>query len=121
MSINRPTGDRQKSQKPQTTSIIPQRQADVEITSHLLQDVIREEDPLALQRNNKGVFPLMANVPASMDQWYQCESDNVFSIASSIVSPNRNALKRKKLNMLVFLAKNLYCLMDALLHCIFII
>lgn len=64
MNIDSPTCYKLKK-KPQTTLIIPQHRADGKITSYLLKDVIREEDPLAWKKN-KGRFLLMANAAC----WY---------------------------------------------------
>lgn len=85
-------------------------QAAAELAAYLLEDVIDgEENPLAWWKNNESRFPLMSLVtrkfvcvPATSSP-----SERVFSAAGQIVTPFRNALTPEKVNMLVFLSRNL--------------
>ena len=68
-----------------------------------------ESDPLEWWRMNESRFPLLANLARK----YLCicatstASERVFSTAGNVVTPNRSLLKPAKVDMLVFLAKNL--------------
>ena len=68
-----------------------------------------EEDPLHWWKNNEPRYPLLANVARK----YLCicatstASERVFSTAGQVVSSRRSLLKPAKVDMLVFLAKNL--------------
>ena len=68
-----------------------------------------EENPLTWWKTNQGRFPLMARLARK----YLCicatsaPSEHVFSTASSVATPIRSLLKPEKVNMLVFLARNL--------------
>ena len=68
-----------------------------------------EENPLTGWKNNQGGFPLMARLALK----YLCicatsaPSERVFSTAGSVATPLRSLLNPEKVNMLVFLARNL--------------
>ncbi|KAK0140605.1 Zinc finger BED domain-containing protein 1 [Merluccius polli] len=68
-----------------------------------------EEDPLTWWKTNEKRFPFMA----SQARKYLCicatstPSERVFSAAGSVVTPIRSLLKPEKVNMLVFLARNI--------------
>lgn len=91
--------------------ILPKRaRAGEELTRYLQEETIdTSDDPLAWWRNNEARYPLLATVAKK----YLCicatstPSERVFSTAGNIVTPIRSSLKPDKVNMLVFLAKNL--------------
>lgn len=68
-----------------------------------------EDDPLVWWKDNQTRLPLLAKVAKK----YlcvcatSCASERVFSTAGNIVTPTRSLLKPEKVNMLVFLAKNM--------------
>ncbi len=81
-----------------------------EITAYCLEPVTQgDEDPLLWWKNAAGRFPQMSRVARK----YLCvcatstPSERVFSTAGKVVGPQRALLKPDKVNMLVFLAKNL--------------
>ncbi len=81
-----------------------------EITAYCLEPVTQgDEDPLLWWKNAAGRFPQMLRVARK----YLCvcatstQSEQVFSTAGKVVGPQRALLKPDKVNMLVFLAKNL--------------
>ncbi|XP_067303173.1 E3 SUMO-protein ligase ZBED1-like [Pseudorasbora parva] len=81
-----------------------------EITAYCLEPVTQgDEDPLLWWKNAAGRFPKMSRVARK----YLCvcatstPSERVFSTAGKVVGPQRALLKPDKVNMLVFLAKNL--------------
>ncbi len=80
------------------------------ITAYCLEPVTQgDEDPLLWWKNAAGRFPQMSRVARK----YLCicatstPSERVFSTAGKVVGPQRALLKPDKVNMLVFLAKNL--------------
>ncbi len=81
-----------------------------EIEDYLLAPALdSESNPLGWWKIHAGDFPIMAKVA----QKYLCicasssASERVFSTSGQIVSKRRSALKPDKVNMLVFLARNL--------------
>ena len=68
-----------------------------------------KSDPLAWWKNNAVRFPLLSVLAKK----YLCvcatstASERVFSTAGNVVTSTRNLLKPEKVDMLVFLAKNL--------------
>ncbi|XP_035994647.1 zinc finger BED domain-containing protein 1-like [Fundulus heteroclitus] len=95
----------------QTQTTYPKReQADAELTKFLQEDAIDAScDPLMWWCDNQKRYPLMANLAKK----YMCicatstSSERMFSTAGHIATPERSCLKPHKLNMLVFLARNL--------------
>ncbi|XP_032432377.1 zinc finger BED domain-containing protein 1-like [Xiphophorus hellerii] len=95
----------------QTQATYPKReQADAELTKFLQEDAIDAScDPLMWWCDNQRRYPLMANLAKK----YMCicatstSSERMFSTAGNIATPERSCLKPHKLNMLVFLARNL--------------
>ena len=88
----------------------PEQRAKREMTSYMREPVIGgEEDPLMWWKRNAERLPLLSLVAKK----YLCvcatstASERVFSTAGNIVIPTRNLLKPEKVDMLVFLAKNL--------------
>lgn len=86
------------------------QKAEAEITAYLQEEAIEgENDPLTWWKANQMRFPLMASIARK----YLCicatstPSERVFSTAGSVVTPVRSLLKPEKVNMLVFLARNL--------------
>ncbi len=92
-------------------TILPKRtRAGEELARYLQEETIdTSDDPLAWWWNNEARYPLLATVAKR----YLCicatstPSERVFSAAGNIVTPIRSSLKPDKVNMLVFLAKNL--------------
>ncbi len=92
-------------------TIFPKRaRAGEELARYLQAETIdTSDDPLTWRRNNEARYPLLATVAKR----YLCicatstPSERVFSAAGNIVTPIRSSLKPDKVNMLVFLAKNL--------------
>lgn len=92
-------------------TILPKRaRAGEELTRYLQEETIDTSDePLAWWRNNESRYPLLATIAKK----YLCicptstPSERIFSTAGNIVTPIRSSLKPEKVNMLVFLAKNL--------------
>lgn len=90
---------------------VPKRvQADAELTKFLQEEALDvSSDPLMWWRDNHRRFPLIAKLA----QKYMCifatstSSERMFSTAGNIVTPERSCLKSHKVNMLVFLARNL--------------
>jgi len=95
----------------QTQAPVPKRaQADVELTRFLQEEPVdASSDPLMWWRDNHKRFPLVAKLA----QKYMCicatstSSERLFSTAGNIVTPVRSCLKPHKVNMLVFLSRNL--------------
>ncbi|XP_053289312.1 E3 SUMO-protein ligase ZBED1-like [Pleuronectes platessa] len=95
----------------QTQASFPKRvQADTELTKFLQEDALDAAcDPLMWWHDNQRKYPLMAKLA----QKYMCicatstSSERMFSTAGHIVTPERSCLKPHKVNMLVFLARNL--------------
>ncbi|KAM9456199.1 E3 SUMO-protein ligase ZBED1 [Clarias gariepinus] len=84
--------------------------ADAELTKFLQEDAIDAScDPLVWWHDNQRRYPLMAKLA----QKYMCicatstSSERMFSTAGNIATPERSCLKPHKVNMLVFLARNL--------------
>ncbi len=92
-------------------TILPKRaRAGEELARYLQAETIdTSDDPLTWWQNNEARYPLLATVAKR----YLCicatstPSERVFSAAGNIVTPIRSSLKPDKVNMLVFLAKNL--------------
>nr|XP_055030442.1 E3 SUMO-protein ligase ZBED1-like [Misgurnus anguillicaudatus] len=89
-----------------TAVLTADQKSEAEMSLYLQEMVIDgEEDPLTWWKANQGRFPLMAK--------YLCicatsaPSERVFSTAGNVVTPLRSLLKPEKVNMLVFLARNL--------------
>ncbi|XP_017559636.2 E3 SUMO-protein ligase ZBED1-like [Pygocentrus nattereri] len=90
---------------------LPKRvQADAELTKFIQEEVVdATSDPLMWWRDNHRRFPLIGKLA----QKYMCicatstSSERTFSTAGNIVTPERSCLKPHKVNMLVFLARNL--------------
>ena len=85
-------------------------QADTELTKFLQEDALDAAcDPLMWWHDNQRKFPLMAKLA----QKYMCicatstSSERMFGTAGNIATPERSCLKPHKVNMLVFLARNL--------------
>uniref|UniRef100_UPI003AAD5237 E3 SUMO-protein ligase ZBED1-like n=1 Tax=Centroberyx gerrardi TaxID=166262 RepID=UPI003AAD5237 len=81
-----------------------------EIATYARESAINaEEDPLVWWKANQTRLPLLAKVAKK----YlcvcatSCASERVFSTAGNVVTPTRSLLKPEKVNMLVFLAKNM--------------
>lgn len=95
----------------QTQASVPKRmQAEAEVTRYLQEEVLdASSDPLMWWRDNHRRFPLIAKLA----QKYMCicatstSSERMFSTAGNIVTPQRSCLKPHKVNMLVFLSRNL--------------
>ncbi len=95
----------------QTQASIPKRvQADAELTKFLQEEALdASSDPLMWWRDNHERFPLLAKLA----QKYMCicatstSSERMFSTAGNIATPERSCLKPHKVNMLVFLSRNL--------------
>lgn len=91
-------------------TLTDEQRAMAEIAIYLQESAIDgEEDPLKWWANNQNRFPLMAKIAKK----YLCicatstPSERVFSTAGSVVTPIRSLLKPDKVNMLVFLARNI--------------
>ncbi|XP_038062483.1 E3 SUMO-protein ligase ZBED1-like [Patiria miniata] len=109
LTLGNVLGKKRRSEDP--TTPIDQR-ANVELERYLsmvLDDVDGETDPLMWWRDHQRSFPLLAK----LSRKYLCicatssPSERLFSTAGHVVSPQRSLLKPDKVNMLVFLAKNL--------------
>lgn len=95
----------------QAQAAFPKRvQADAELTKFLQEDALDAScDPLMWWHDNQKRYPLMAKLA----QKYMCicatstSSERMFSTAGHIATPERSCLKPHKVNMLVFLARNL--------------
>lgn len=95
----------------QAQAAFPKRvQADAELTKYLQEDALDAScDPLMWWRDNQRRYPLLANLAKK----YMCicatstSSERMFSTAGNIATPERSCLKPHKVNMLVFLARNL--------------
>ncbi len=95
----------------QAHAAFPKRvQTDAELTKFLQEDAIDAScDPLVWWHDNQRRYPLMAKLA----QKYMCicatstSSERMFSTAGNIATPERSCLKPHKVNMLVFLARNL--------------
>lgn len=81
-----------------------------ELTRYLQEQPIDSTaDPLAWWRDNETRYPLLAKLARK----YMCicatstASERVFSTAGNIATPVRSSLKPSKVNMLVFLSRNL--------------
>lgn len=92
------------------STLTDEQRAEAEMAIYLQESAIDgEEDPLIWWKNNQCRFPLMANISRK----YLCicatstPSERVFSTAGSVVTPIRSLLKPEKVNMLVFLARNI--------------
>ena len=90
--------------------LTPNQKATAEITLYLQEMALDgDETPLTGWKNNQGRFPLMARLARK----YLCicatsaPSEHVFSPAGSVATPLRSLLNPEKVNMLVFLARNL--------------
>lgn len=86
------------------------QKAEAEITAYLQEEAIDgENDPLTWWKANESLVPLMARIARK----YlcicatSCPSERVFSTAGSVMTPLHSLLKPEKVNMLVFLARNL--------------
>ena len=93
-----------------TATLTPNQKATAEITLYLQEMALDgDETPLTGWKNNQGRFPLMARLARK----YLCicatsaPSEHVFSPAGSVATPLRSLLNPEKVNMLVFLARNL--------------
>lgn len=94
-----------------STHVLPKRvQADAELTRYLQEEALDTSgDPLLWWRDNESRFPLMSKLAKK----YMCicatstASERMFSTAANIVTPVRCCLKPEKVNMLVFLSRNL--------------
>ncbi|XP_052432606.1 E3 SUMO-protein ligase ZBED1-like [Carassius gibelio] len=87
-----------------------EQKVESEMTIYLQEMAIDgEEDPLTWWKTNEKRFPFMARLARK----YLCicatstPSERVFSTAGSVVTPIRSLLKPDKVNMLVFLARNI--------------
>ncbi|KAJ8348869.1 hypothetical protein SKAU_G00274580 [Synaphobranchus kaupii] len=96
--------------KPQKEALTDEQRATAEVAAYLQEEVIAgDSDPLAWWSANESRFPLLANIAKK----YLCicatstPSERVFSTAGNVLTPKRSLLKPDKVNMLVFLAKNL--------------
>ncbi|XP_013865244.1 zinc finger BED domain-containing protein 1 [Austrofundulus limnaeus] len=85
-------------------------QAEEELNKYLQEDALdASSDPLVWWQDNQKRYPLMANLA----QKYMCicatstSSERMFGTAGNIATPERSCLKPHKVNMLVFLARNL--------------
>uniref|UniRef100_A0A673BN97 HAT C-terminal dimerisation domain-containing protein n=1 Tax=Sphaeramia orbicularis TaxID=375764 RepID=A0A673BN97_9TELE len=95
----------------QAQAAVPKRvQADAELTKFLQEDALDAScDPLMWWRDNQKRYPMMANLARK----YMCicatstSSERMFSTAGNTATPERSCLKPQKVNMLVFLARNL--------------
>jgi len=83
---------------------------EAELSSYLMSPAIdSEEDPLAWWRIHKVSYPKLSKVARR----YLCipatssPSERLFSASGNVVTCQRSCLKPNKVNMLVFLAKNL--------------
>ena len=92
------------------TTLTPNQKATAEITLYLQEMAVDdEENPLTGWKNNQGRLPLVARLARK----YLCicatsaPSERVFSTAESVATPLRSLLNPEKVNMLVFLARNL--------------
>lgn len=88
----------------------PQQKAEIEVESYLripLQDV--EGDPLQWWKVEEKNYPILATLARK----YLCicatssPSERLFSTSGLLVTPKRSSLKPDKVNMLVFLSRNL--------------
>lgn len=98
--------------KGQTSSApVPKRiRADTELTRYLQEETLdSHDDPLIWWKENQGRFPLLSKVARKYLTVCATStaSERVFSAAGNVVTPMRSSLKPDKVNMLVFLARNL--------------
>ena len=91
-------------------AVSPEQQAKQELDAYLREVVLDgDRDPLLFWKSEAARFPLLSVVARK----YLCvcatsaASERVFSTAGLVLCPARNLLKPEKVNMLVFLAKNL--------------
>lgn len=99
------------SKRKAKATILPKRaRAGEELMRYLQEETIdTSDDPLAWWRNNEARYPLLAMVAKK----YLCicvtstPSERIFSTAGNIVTPIRSSFIPEKVNVLVFLAKNL--------------
>lgn len=96
--------------KAPSASIRPEQAMEAEVNNYMLSPTIDSEaNPLAWWQKNKSSFPHLSKLARK----YLCipatssPSERLFSTSGNIVSCQRASLKPQKVNMLVFLAKNL--------------
>ncbi|KAI2658595.1 E3 SUMO-protein ligase ZBED1 [Labeo rohita] len=96
--------------QPSTHGLTKREQADAELSRYLLEEALdNSADPLMWWRDNESRFPLISKLARK----YMCicatstASERMFSTAGNIVTPVRCCLKPEKVNMLVFLSRNL--------------
>ncbi|XDV26376.1 hypothetical protein PO909_030116 [Leuciscus waleckii] len=95
---------------PSTHGLPKREQADAELSRYLQEEALdNSADPLMWWRDNESRFPLISKLARK----YMCicatstASERMFSTAGNIVTPVRCCLKPEKVNMLVFLSRNL--------------
>ncbi|XDV32938.1 hypothetical protein PO909_003585 [Leuciscus waleckii] len=97
--------------KVQSSSPVPKRiRADTEVARYLQEEALDlHSDPLAWWRDNQARFPLLSKVARKYMTICATStpSERVFSAAGNIVTPLRSSLKPDKVNMLVFLSRNM--------------
>ncbi|KAL0147863.1 hypothetical protein M9458_056822, partial [Cirrhinus mrigala] len=96
--------------QPSTHGLTKREQADAELSRYLQEEALdNSADPLMWWRDNESRFPLISKLARK----YMCicatstASERMFSTAGNIVTPVRCCLKPEKVNMLVFLSRNL--------------
>ena len=108
--INKPSLGSLLRKAKQPVTLTEEQRANAEVTAYLQEEALDgDSDPLAWWKANENRFPLMAKIASK----YLCicatssPSERVFSTAGNVFTPLRSLLKPEKVNMLVFLSRNL--------------
>ncbi len=101
-----------KSQEEQSSSLSPEERISKEIESYLscpILDVESNVSPLKWWKDHATSYPTLSKLAVKIlcVCATSCASERLFSTSGHIVTPARASLNPEKVNMLVFLAKNL--------------